>query len=182
MIKSGLAYLCGMKNTNVSYLIRRYGGIVMMSAGILLMIVLFIKYRVAPESPLDKIELRLPDGQNYSIPENSGRPFMVSFFASWCGDCMKEFSLLQDSVGSPFFKGFDQYAISDENAEKIMLSKLRFPDSEIVFLQSNKPFSELGINAYPTNYVFDKNGKLVFSKVGALDFEKEYLRKVLSGE
>ncbi len=41
----------------------------------------------------------------------------------------------------------------------------------LIFLKSTKSFETLGVYAMPTSYIFDENGKMVETIVGAVEWD-----------
>jgi len=39
-------------------------------------------------------------------------------------------------------------------------------DNQMIFLQSKQSFDKIGVRAYPTSYLINKKGEIVFEKVG----------------
>jgi len=77
-------------------------------------------------------------------------------YASWCGPCkyMSAKIFTDDKVGEYFNENFVNLKIDMEKGEGPALSR------------------KLGVRAYPTLYIIDKNGKIVAQNVGALNKEK----------
>ena len=62
--------------------------------------------------------------------------------------------------------------VSDETVDKISKFKNEF-NFDLNFLKSNKSFETLGIFAMPTSYIFDENGQLIETIVGAIQWDSE---------
>ena len=62
--------------------------------------------------------------------------------------------------------------VSDETISKISKFKNEF-NFDLNFLKSNKSFETLGIFAMPTSYIFDENGQLIETIVGAIEWDSE---------
>ena len=56
--------------------------------------------------------------------------------------------------------------------DKISKFKNEF-NFDLNFLKSNKSFETLGIFAMPTSYIFDENGQLIETIVGAIQWDSE---------
>jgi peroxiredoxin len=59
--------------------------------------------------------------------------------------------------------------IGEESPQKISEFKSTH-DYHFQYFISKEPFSELGINTYPTTYIIDKEGKIALTKIGGVDW------------
>ena len=64
--------------------------------------------------------------------------------------------------------------ISDEELEKIISFKEK-RKIKVEILKATESLSAVGVKAYPTTYVIDKNGQVIFRRNGELKlFQKEF--------
>jgi len=111
------------------------------------------------------------DGQTVSLADyHAKKKVVVSFWASWCGPCRLELPVLAD-----FYKkyhkddsNFEILAISidDERAEAeayASKAKLPFP---VLWDPGSKTADSYSVNAIPSMFVIDSNGKIVYGNTG----------------
>ena len=62
--------------------------------------------------------------------------------------------------------------VSDETISKISSFKKEW-NFDLKFIKSTKSFETLGVYAMPTSYIFDANGQLIETIVGAIEWDSE---------
>lgn len=115
---------------------------------------------------------------------NDGKPFAISFFATWCKPCMRELKAIAEVY--PDWQeetGMKMYIVSIDEAQNV--SKVKpLVDAEgwdyDVLLDTNSDFFRaLGIQSVPHMLVVDGQGKIVLSHSGYTDgSEDEVIRKI----
>ena len=120
---------------------------------------------------------------------NDGKPFVISFFATWCKPCNRELKAIHEVY--PDWQdetGMKLYAISIDKAQDVNKVK-PMVDSEgweyEVLLDTNKDlYRAFGIQMIPHVLIFDGNGKIVDSRSGYIEGSEEHIiekvREVLS--
>lgn len=139
-----------------------------------LLALIYWKYGYTPSMTIETIEMYDDHGTKHTI--SSGQPAIISFYQTWCSDCVRETPVLHEFAQK---NGINLYLISDESADKIAKFKARF-EGNLPFYHSQKPLSEVGIKKYPTVYFFDKNGKLLFKRLEVVEPKdlEDYLSKI----
>ena len=125
-----------------------------------------------------------PDPATFSIegklPETlKGKVVVVDFWASWCGPCRSSNKLLTKIYPKYKAKGFEIFGVSLDDDKDKWANAIK--KDKISWLQVNdgggwnaQTAIQWGINAIPTSYLIDKNGRLV-----AMDLEGKELEKAL---
>jgi len=133
---------------------------------------LYIRYEVPPTIDLPDISLTDLSGHKVSLQSYSGHPLFLSFFATWCGPCMRELPELADLRVKLIHQHLQLVCISDESIEKLQLLQAHY-GSQLIILHSEKDFHDIGIYTYPTNYIFNARGLKVYEKVNPDDWQSE---------
>lgn len=140
------------------------------------------RYKVPPHIELPVISLTDLDGRKVSLDEYTGHPLFISFFATWCGPCMRELPELADLKTKLTAQQLQVVCICDEPVEKLRPLQTQFGD-RLTILHSEAKFHDIGIYTYPTNYIFNAQGTKVYDKVDPDDWESsevvERIRKLI---
>ena len=131
---------------------------------------LYKRYNIPPAIDLPDMVLTDLNGQKVSLQSYAGHPLFLSFFATWCGPCIKELPELADLRVKLSGQKLQLVCICDEPPEKLRKLQARFGD-QLIILHSEKGFHDIGIYTYPTNYIFNASGKKVYEKVNPDDWD-----------
>lgn len=141
----------------------------------------FNKYNVAPKIDLQKLQLTDDQGKPYNIQSLKGQKVIVSFYASWCPNCIEELKTL-NSIKDTHLEDITVLAITDEPMEKLLSfkAKKQYP---FTFVKLQQPFNAININSIPTTYLLNTKGEVVYNKVGYIAWDDEsnlnYLKKLM---
>jgi peroxiredoxin len=137
--------------------------------GLCLAVFFYKKYKIPPAIDLPEIALTNLKGEKVNLRSYAGDPLFLSFFATWCGPCVREIPELLDMQAKLSDQRLQLVFISDEPVERLQSFSAHF-GNRIVVLHSDRPFHDIGIYTYPTNYIFDATGKKVYEKVDPDDW------------
>lgn len=147
---------------------------------LLIALVLFgVSYAAAQ---LPSVQLKDINGKTIdtSTLHNDGKPFVISFFATWCKPCLRELRAInelypdwQDETGMKLI------AISTDEAQNVHKVK-PLVDSEgfeyEVILDSNQDFQRaLGIQMIPYVMIIDGEGNIVETRNGYTDGSEAHI-------
>lgn len=139
----------------------------------------YLKYKVAPGLQLAHIELVTLDGQPvYPAVDFSGKSILLTVFATWCGPCNAEISQMEAVRPQLEQAGFVLVHITDEELGKIERFMSKNP-SGITYLRSITPIKVLGVHTFPSHFVFDEEGVLLYKQTDPMDWRDAETIKML---
>lgn len=126
------------------------------------------KYRVAPTLEVFAFDYRDTSGKKVNLNIYKGKKIIYSFWGTWCGECVMEMKKL-NAVKEREFSDVEVIMVSDEPIELIkgFAERKKYP---FTFLQFERAFPEIGVNAIPVNYLINAKGEVVYSGEGSLDW------------
>lgn len=129
------------------------------------------KYNVAPVIDISKLDVIDQDTNKFDIKSLKGKKVIVSFYASWCPNCIEELKTL-NSIKNEKLAGIEVLAITDESIEKLVefKTKTKYP---FTFLTLIGVFPEIGINSIPVTYLLNTKGEIVYNNVGYIEWNDE---------
>lgn len=131
---------------------------------------------------LPDVQVQDPDGgriQTGTLVDGK-TPFVVTFWASWCKPCQKELDALSDACPD-WDGGFPLriYAVSVDDSRSLSRAKALFDSRDWPCTPLYDPNSDfmraMNVSSIPHVFVFDKNGKQVFTHVGYIPGDEETL-------
>jgi len=106
--------------------------------------------------------LTLIDGSTYTIPTK--KAILIHFWGTWCPICKLEASNI-DAIS----KDYEVVTIAVDSKDSDTIKKY-LNDNNVNYKVHNDIESKIAntynIAVYPTSFIYDKNGKLVFTEVG----------------
>ena len=131
---------------------------------------------------LPSVMLKTLDGKTIDTSKlnNDGKPFIISFFATWCKPCNRELKAIHEKYADwQDETGVKVIAISIDQAQNINKVK-PLADSEEweyeVLLDPNSDFSRaMGVRMIPHVFIIDGDGKIAESRSGYTDGGEDHL-------
>jgi thiol-disulfide isomerase/thioredoxin len=135
------------------------------AAFLIITIYWYSKYRIAPD--IVSQNFYITDKENHIVPFSSmyGQNVFVVFFASWCGPCMKEMQQLEAVKNKLDTDEFRYIALTDESFDKIERFVMH-TKSSFEFYRTMTPVKQIGIYTFPTIFLINQKGEIVFSHTG----------------
>lgn len=158
----------------------------MKSIKVLLVVAFLAIVGIAQAQTLPAVTLKDINGKTVQTDKlsNDGKPFIISFFATWCKPCNRELSAISEVYADwQDETGVKLIAVSIDQAQNINKVK-PLVDSNgweyDVLLDPNSDFKRaLGIQMIPYVIIVDGMGNIVYKHNGYTDgAEKELIEKV----
>ncbi|PTS91989.1 hypothetical protein DBR11_27710 [Pedobacter sp. HMWF019] len=127
-------------------------------------------------------DFTLPDreGKSFKLSSLKGKLVLVDFWASWCGPCRKENPNLVKAYEKYHSQGFEIVGVSLDDKKEAWIKAIDADKLTWIHVSDLKGWKsnlakEYGIRSIPTNFLVDRNGKII-----AKDLRGEALEKKLS--
>lgn len=131
---------------------------------------------------LPSVILKDIDGKSVDTAKltNDGKPFIISFFATWCKPCNRELKAISEVYADwQDETGVRVVAISIDQAQNINKVKPLVDTNGWeyqVLLDPNSDFKRaMGVNMIPAVFVIDGNGKIADTRSGYTEGSEEHL-------
>ena len=131
---------------------------------------------------LPSVQLKDLEGKTVNTAElsNNGKPFVISFFATWCKPCNRELKAIHEQYADwQEETGMKVIAVSIDQAQNINKVK-PMGDGEgweyEVLLDPNSEFRRaMGVQMIPHVFIIDGKGKIAESRSGYTDGAESHL-------
>lgn len=110
---------------------------------------------------------------NTNTLENEGKPFVVSFWATWCRPCIKELNAIDEIYEDWKDYGFKLIAVSTDDARTrpnvLPMVSGRGWDYEF-YIDENGDFRRaMGVNLVPHTFILNGKGEIVYQHTSFSD-------------
>jgi thiol-disulfide isomerase/thioredoxin len=116
------------------------------------------------KSAIAQIHLTDLNDQPIDLKKYSGKTIFINFWATWCKPCREEMPSIQEAMKILKDEKVEFLFASDETKEQIEEFKAAHNYNFNYVRVEN--LSELNIVGLPTTFIFDANGRLIFSEMG----------------
>ena len=148
----------------------------------LLTALLFMGFFAVSFAQLPSVSLKTMEGKTINTAKlnNDGKPFIISFFATWCKPCNRELKAIQEVYADwQDETGVKVIAVSIDQAQNIQKVKPLVDGNGWEFdilLDPNSDFKRaMGVNLIPHVFIVDGKGKIVESRSGYTEGGEEHL-------
>ena len=153
-----------------------------MKANKILFFAIFLMASMAAKAQLPSVQLKTLEGKTINTAKlsNEGKPFIISFFATWCKPCNRELKAIHENYADwQDETGVKVIAVSIDQAHQIAKVKPMVDGAGWeyeVLLDPNSDFKRaLGVNMIPHVFIIDGNGKIVDQRSGYTEGAEEHL-------
>lgn len=127
------------------------------------------------------LDLKDMRGVRRKLADYKGKIVLVSFWASWCPPCIKEMPSMNRLYAHLDKKKFEILAVNvgEKKAEIKKFLRQHKVDFPVLLDTEKKAYLDWKVYVVPTNFLIDKNGKLIAGSVGAIDWQsREVVTKI----
>jgi len=133
----------------------------------------FYKSPTLETQALPEINALLTNQELYSTLDATGKPILIHFWSTWCPTCKLEAGNIQS-----LSENYNVLTIAVKSKEEEINKYLK--ERDLNFKVINDEHGTLAeqflVPAYPTTFIYDKNGNLTFTEVGYTSTWGLYLR------
>ncbi len=132
------------------------------------------------QTQLEPFSYQLTDlkGTPKTIEIGTGKVTFISYWATWCPPCIAELPSIQ-KMYDDYGDQVDFLLITHEDPRVVG----RFLEKKAyhlpVFIPRMAPPEKLVDRSIPTNYLIDKNGKIIIKETGAANWDSKKVRSIL---
>jgi cytochrome c biogenesis protein CcmG, thiol:disulfide interchange protein DsbE len=126
-----------------------------------------INLQAQSNNQIPAMVIKTLDGQsvNTSSFSNDGKPYVVSFWATWCRPCLKELTAIDEIYEDWLEQGFKLIAISTDNARTrsnvMPMVNGRGWEFEFYSDENGDLQRAMGVNMIPHTFIIDGNGNII---------------------
>ena len=135
---------------------------------------------------LPEVTLHDVDGHEVNVAalSQTGKPIIISFFATWCKPCMRELTAIHEVYADwQDETGVEMYIVSTDQAQDMHKVKPLVDGNGWeynVLLDPNGTFKRaMSVQSIPHLFVIDRKGKIVYNHVGYSAGDEEEIRTYL---
>ena len=123
-----------------------------------------------PKSDVSSVDFNLEalDGKTVTLSSYKGKVVLLSFWATWCGPCKAELPSVQAMYRKLQGRGLELLAVDVQEDRKtvsgfLKATGLSFP---VLMDADGNVGTSYAAGSIPTNYIIDRNGKIIARIVG----------------
>jgi peroxiredoxin len=132
--------------------------------------------------PADEFQLTNLEGARVSLSAMRGKVVLLTFWATWCGVCRGELPKLQSLYQN--LRNHDDFAILTINIDQqsetvppfVRKNDYQFP---VLLDAANQVSSAYEVRGIPSNFIIDRNGKIIWNCDGSVDWSDPTLQRAV---
>ncbi|MGQ7868544.1 TlpA family protein disulfide reductase [Sunxiuqinia sp. sy24] len=125
-------------------------------------------------------------GTEKPVTELKGQVVMITFFATWCGPCLKELPHIQQDIFEKYQNNanFTLLVIGREHTPEELTKFKEDKDFSLEFIADpeRKIYSNFATQFIPRNFLVNQDGKIIYSSIGFDDEEFNKLEAILADQ
>lgn len=122
------------------------------------------KQQPLPVREIDKVKLADLNDQLVSLDQYKGKTVFINFWATWCRPCLEEMPSIQKAMQVLKDENIEFLFASEETKDEIEQFRTGH-DYNFNYVKTGS-LAALNIMGLPTTFIFNPDGKLVFSEMG----------------
>ncbi len=130
---------------------------------------------------IQKLNLTDLEGNKVALSNYKGKRVVLNFWASWCGQCIMDKKWMDKAQKELEGEDIVFLAVSEEDIPVIKRFKER-RNYDFTYLKIHQNIKTLGIFYIPHTFILNKEGELVFSHNGVLQWNQPDYLSILKGE
>lgn len=129
---------------------------------------------ISQRKPMPDFMFQTLDGKPWTLSEHRGHVVLLNYWATWCPPCQAETPSLIKIANGDQARGLDVAGVSMDQTDRNGLSNIRSFVSAyhipypVLLPKGFSPVTDV-VQAYPTTYLIDREGRVAATHVGALD-------------
>jgi thiol-disulfide isomerase/thioredoxin len=108
-----------------------------------------------------------------NLQDFKGKRIFMNLWATWCPPCVAEMPSIQNLYNKTSGKAAFVMLSFDDDFGKAKSFVARKQFSMPIYYAAGPLPNLLNVDGIPTTYIFDENGKLIFSQTGMSDYSDE---------
>ena len=147
-----------------------------LSAGLLIITVMLSVYLISSTQPAPAIAFPLIDGRTLELKSLTGKPVLVTFWASNCRECLKEMPHLIKLYNELSGSGLEIIGVAmpydPPNRVLEISEKMAIPYAIALDIEGNavRTFGDVAVT--PTSFLIAPDGRIAMSHIGTFDMEQ----------
>ena len=129
---------------------------------------------ISQRKPMPDFTFQTLDGRPWTLSEHRGHVVLLNFWATWCPPCQSETPSLVKIASVDQARGLDVAGVSMDQTDQYGLNNIRAFVSAyhvpypVLLPKGFSPVTDV-VQAFPTTYLIDRQGRVAQTHVGALD-------------
>ncbi|MBV8807571.1 MAG: TlpA family protein disulfide reductase [Acidobacteriaceae bacterium] len=126
-------------------------------------------------------KLKDADGQTVSLSDYRGKVVLLNFWATWCGPCALEIPWFEEFEQQYKSHGFEVLGVSmDDDGWSAVKPYIAAHKMNYRILLGNDSVAQLygGLDALPTTFILDREGRIAFTPHVGLVNKDDYLSEI----